>query len=55
MHKKEKGEGVQKYFNTQDWHKAESERGCLHLESCVIFPYIHESLYLLESFHESCD
>ena len=29
--------------------------GCLDLESQVKFPYIHQSRYLLESFHESRD
>ena len=29
-----------------------SGKGCMDHESLVEFPYIHESRYLLESFHE---
>ena len=32
-----------------------SGKRCLDHESPVKFPYIHESRYLLESFHESRD
>ena len=32
-----------------------SGTGCLELESRVKFPYLHETCYLLESFHRSRD